>query len=89
MLTSVDKLISQLKTEDNPYVVRSIVAALGKMSVVSAAPIIVEWMSNNPDKWGHSNCGSLETVALNAFAKCDVGIEYERKIKSIHSNRIK
>lgn len=89
LLTSVDKLISQLKAEDNPYVVRSIVAALGKMSVVSAAPIIVEWMSNNPDKWGHSNCGSLETIALNAFAGCDIGIDYERQIKAIHTIEFK
>ncbi len=82
---SIDKLLDQLKKEENPYVVRSIVAALGKMSVVNAAPIILEWMKNNPDKWGSSNCGSLETVAINAFSECDIDPEFERQIRAIHS----
>ena len=82
---SVDKLITQLQCEESPYVARSIVAALGKMSVAKAAPFIVKWMQDHPDKWGNSNCGSLESVALNAFTESGVGPEYEQQIKAIHS----
>lgn len=85
---SVDKLIAQLQFEESPYVVRSIVAALGKMSVAKAAPDIVRWMKEHPDKWGKSNCGSLESVALNAFAESGVDGEYVQQLKSIHSTDI-
>lgn len=85
---SVDKLITQLQCEESPYVVRSIVAALGKMSVAKAAPNIVKWMQDHPDKWGNPNCGSLESVALNAFVESGVGPEYEQQIKAIHSKDI-
>ena len=82
---SVERLIAQLQIEENPYVVRSIVAALGKMSVAKAAPDIVKWMKDHPDKWGRSNCGSLESVALNAFVESGVDIDYVQQLKSIHS----
>ncbi len=82
---SVDLLIVQLKEEENPYVVRSIVAALGKMSVAKAAPDIVNWMKSHPEKWGCSNCGSLESVAITAFEESGVDPIYERQIKAIHA----
>ena len=88
LYVSAEKLIAQLQFEENPYVVRSIVAALGKMSVAKSAPIIVKWMKEHPDKWGNSNCGSLETVALNAFVESGADLEYVQQIKSIHSTNI-
>lgn len=88
LVESVDKLIAQLQYEESPYVVRSIVAALGKMSVAKAAPHIVKWMQDHPDRWGNPNCGSLESVALNAFVESGVGPEYEQQIKAIHSKEL-
>lgn len=82
--SSIEHLLLQLKVEDNPYVVRSIVAALGRMSVKEAAPIIVDWMSHHPEKWGSSNCGSLERVVMEAFTQCDVDSIYYEKVKAIH-----
>lgn len=84
--SSIVFLIHQLKAEDNPYVVRSIVAALGKMSVKECAPIVVNWMAQHPEKWGNSNCGSLERVVMEAFTQCNVDSIYFEKVKAIHSS---
>ena len=42
------------------------------MQVTTAAPLIVEWMKNNRDKWGtKAVSASLKNVAERALTKLD------------------
>lgn len=70
---AVDSLINIINNDEpDPHIVRSCINALTRMKIVSAAPLIVKWMSNNQDKWGNQAVSaSLKNVAQNALEVLD------------------
>lgn len=58
--------------ESDPHIIRSCINAFARMQVTTAAPLIVEWMKNNRDKWGtKAVSASLKNVAERALTKLD------------------
>ncbi|WP_304721866.1 HEAT repeat domain-containing protein [uncultured Alistipes sp.] len=70
---SVDILLQFIQNnESDPHIIRSCINAFARMEVTTAAPLIVEWMKNNRDKWGaKAVSASLMTVAERALTKLD------------------
>ncbi len=70
---SVNILLQFIQNNDSdPHIIRSCINAFARMQVTTAAPLIVEWMKNNRDKWGtKAVSASLKNVAERALTKLD------------------
>lgn len=70
---AIDYLIMIIQDkESDAHLVRSSINALARMKVTSAAPIILNWMRNNRDKWGPvAVSSSLKNVAEKALLELD------------------
>lgn len=70
---AVNNLLKIIQSnESDPHIIRSCINALARMNVTTAAPIILEWMEKNRDKWGvQAVSSSLMSVAENALQLLD------------------
>ncbi len=82
---SVNILLQFIQNNDSdPHIIRSCINAFARMQVTTAAPLIVEWMKNNRDKWGtKAVSASLKNVAERALTKLDES--FLKQLKAIAS----
>lgn len=79
LFSASDRILSIMKRESNPFVVRSCFYALSRLENKNAAADIYQWMHDNRDKWGEQAVSSnLKKNAEDALKELD--IDYYNKL---------
>lgn len=86
--SGISFLITLIRTEENPHIVRSCITALTRLKAYDSASVIHDWMINNQDKWGkQAVSASLKNIALVALKELDKSKSYLEKFELFTSSK--
>lgn len=86
--SAIPFLITLIKIEENPHVVRSCITALTRLKAHESVETIHEWMISNKDKWGEQAVSaSLKNIALMALKELDKSKHYLEQFEKFISSK--